>query len=82
MYQPTGLRPIRDQRGLSREELSRMAGTSYNYIVDLEKGRVKSVGYAYVKRLAEALQVGPDDLFLPEDSAKALNLERFERRAA
>jgi transcriptional regulator with XRE-family HTH domain len=81
MAQPTGLRPIRERRQLSREELARLSNTSYFYIVDLEKGRTKNVGYAVVKRLAAALQVEPDDLFLHPDSAKALELKAFERES-
>lgn len=58
------LRTIRTQKGLTQEQLSRLAGISQSYISQIERGKVPSLRVA--KRIAKALGV-PVSTLLPLD---------------
>ena len=52
---------LRRVPGLRREELSRMANVSVDYIVRLEQGRTRRVSRAVLDALADALQLTSDE---------------------
>ena len=52
---------LRRVSGLRREELSRLANVSVDYIVRLEQGRTRRVSRPVLDALADALQLTPDD---------------------
>ena len=56
---------FREYRGMTQEELARRAGTSKNYISQIENRR-RRAGRKLQARLAEALGLDPEDL---EDTA-------------
>jgi transcriptional regulator with XRE-family HTH domain len=53
---------LRDAKGLTQEELSAKIGKAYNYVSRIETGRVKTVPYEVLAKLALALDVTLDDL--------------------
>ena len=59
------LQTLRLASGLSRDALGRKAGVHSQTIAAHEYGRAHDVLYSIAKRLAEALEVRIDDLFLP-----------------
>jgi DNA-binding XRE family transcriptional regulator len=89
--EPTGARPrdlqawgrwirlLRTARGLTQEELGRLAGTDKNTIGRIERGE-KNVGVAYVWRLARALGVRAQDLFPDEEDAAPAQARRLASR--
>lgn len=62
------LRSVREDRGLSQEELSLETGVHRNYIGGIERGE-RSPTVATVARLADALDVPLADLFAAGDVA-------------
>jgi len=57
---------LRNAKGLKQEDLSEKIGKAYNYISRLETGRVKTVPYDVLAKLALALDVTVDDLLFVE----------------
>ncbi len=57
---------LRSARGLKQEDLSERIGKAYNYISRLETGRIKTVPYDVLAKLALALDVTVDDLLFVE----------------
>jgi len=53
---------LRNAKGLKQEKLSERIGRAYNYISRVETGRVKTVPFAVLAKLALALDVTVDDL--------------------
>ena len=53
---------LRNAKGLKQEQLSEKIGRAYNYISRIETGRIKTVPYAVLAKLALALDVTVDDL--------------------
>ena len=68
MYELPGLRYWRDRRLLSMRELAEKAGVGYVTIFRLEHG--KTATGRTVRKLAEALQVTPDDLLREPDQGQ------------
>lgn len=59
------LKEIRESRGLSKTELSKMAGISRPIIIKMENDEVGSATAKTIMALAIALHVEPGDLFYP-----------------
>ena len=57
---------LRDAKGLNQEQLSEKIGRAYNYISRVETGRIKTVPYDVLAKLALALDVTLDDLLFVE----------------
>ncbi|MBY0430980.1 MAG: helix-turn-helix domain-containing protein [Rhodospirillales bacterium] len=82
------IRELREQRGLSLEQLAARAGTTNQQVSRLEKGQ-RRLTDDWLRRLAEALQVHPvdllSDLALPPDESELLrryrNLSEAQRQA-
>lgn len=53
---------LRNAKGLKQEKLSERIGRSYSYISRVETGRIKTVPFAILAKLALALDVTIDDL--------------------
>jgi XRE family aerobic/anaerobic benzoate catabolism transcriptional regulator len=72
------LRTLRARRGVTRRDLSRRAHVSERYIAQLEAG-TGNVSILLLRRLAEALGVGPEELAAarPERSAERLLLDQL-----
>ena len=60
------LRKVRDKRLLSQRELAERAGLSPTTILKLESGRVDDPHPRTIRKLADALQVDPDELVREE----------------
>jgi transcriptional regulator with XRE-family HTH domain len=71
---------LRRVPGLRREELSRLANVSVDYIVRLEQGRTRRVSRPVLEALANALQLSPDDRAYLETLAEVARATR--RRAS
>jgi transcriptional regulator with XRE-family HTH domain len=56
------LRKVRDKRLLSQRELAERAGLSPTTILKLESGRVDEPHPRTIRKLADALEVDPDEL--------------------
>ena len=56
------LRKVRDMRLLSQRELAKRAGLSPTTILKLESGRVDKPHPRTIRKLADALEVEPDEL--------------------
>jgi len=57
---------LRDAKGLKQEQLSEKIGKAYNYVSRIETGRIKTVPYDVLAKLALALDVTIDDLLFVE----------------
>jgi transcriptional regulator with XRE-family HTH domain len=60
------LRKVRDMRLLSQRELAERAGLSPTTILKLESGRVDEPHPRTIRKLADALEVDPDELVREE----------------
>ena len=56
------IRRIREERGLSQEELAALAGLHRAYVGQIERGE-KNIGLKNLQKIAQALEVNIDDLF-------------------
>jgi transcriptional regulator with XRE-family HTH domain len=57
---------LRNAKGLKQEQLSEKIGKAYNYVSRVETGRIKTVPYDVLARLALALDVTLEDLLFIE----------------
>jgi transcriptional regulator with XRE-family HTH domain len=57
---------LRNAKGLKQEQLSEKIGRAYNYVSRVETGRIKTVPYDVLAKLALALDVTLDDLLFVE----------------
>lgn len=57
---------LRNAKGLKQERLSERIGKAYNYVSRVETGRIKTVPYDVLAKLALALDVTLDDLLFVE----------------
>jgi transcriptional regulator with XRE-family HTH domain len=57
---------LRNAKGLKQEQLSERIGRAYNYVSRIETGRIKTVPYDVLAKLALALDVTLDDLLFVE----------------
>jgi transcriptional regulator with XRE-family HTH domain len=60
---PTRFKELRAARGLSIRKLAEEAGVSTETIYSLEHGRREFIWPRTARKLAEALQVRPEDLY-------------------
>jgi transcriptional regulator with XRE-family HTH domain len=72
---------LRNAKGQTQEELSTGIGKAYNYVSRIETGRIKTVPYEVLAKLAFALDATLDDLLLvdglkesPEEIKARINL--------
>lgn len=64
-----GLRQIRQQRGMTLEQLGTKIGRSKQYMSELERGNIR-LTYEMAVDIAMAFGTTPDKLFLPTESGK------------
>lgn len=64
---------FRNAKGLKQEQLSERIGKAYNYVSRLETGRIKTVPYDVLAKMAVALDVTLDDLLFVEGFAESLD---------
>lgn len=57
------IREEREKKGLSQKELAEKIGTTSSYICAIEKGNKPAPPYWTVKRIAEALEMDPEELW-------------------
>jgi transcriptional regulator with XRE-family HTH domain len=57
------IRSLRDGTGLTQGQLASNASVSQGYLSQLENGDVKNPSAAVLLRIAQAIQVDPDELF-------------------
>jgi len=74
------LKRLREERKLSKSRLSREAGVSDAYIVQIEKGD-RSPSEAVLRRLAHVLQVPPHRLLVPGGAYHPDTVADIEREA-
>ncbi|NLI08798.1 MAG: helix-turn-helix transcriptional regulator [Thermotogaceae bacterium] len=60
------LREIRDRKGMTQEKLSEISGLERSYISDVERG-ARSISLKNIERLASALGIQVNELFVFED---------------
>ena len=56
------IRRIREEHGLSQEELAAIAGLHRAYVGQIERGE-KNIGLKNLQKIAKALEVNIEDLF-------------------
>jgi len=57
------IRELRDRMGLTQGQLAECASVSQGYLSQLENGDVKNPSAAVLLRVAQAMDIDPDDLF-------------------
>jgi transcriptional regulator with XRE-family HTH domain len=57
------IRKLRDKRELTQGQLAQNSSVSQGYLSQLENGEVKNPSAAVLLRVAQAMNVDPDDLF-------------------
>ena len=57
------IRQIRDELGLTQGQLASDSSVSQGYLSQLENGEVKNPSAAVLLRVAQAMQIDPDELF-------------------
>jgi transcriptional regulator with XRE-family HTH domain len=57
------IRKLRDRRELTQGQLAQSSSVSQGYLSQLENGEVKNPSAAVLLRVAQAMNVDPDDLF-------------------
>jgi len=57
------IKQIRDELGLTQGQLANGSSVSQGYLSQLENGEVKNPSAAVLLRVAQAMQVDPDELF-------------------
>jgi len=62
---------LRNAKGLNQEQLSEKVGKAYNYVSRVETGRIKTVPYDVLAKLALTLDVTLDDLLFVEGLAES-----------
>lgn len=71
-----------DSRNISHERLARYAGCSRGFISHLTSGRKKSCSSELAGRIAEALEVPLEVLFVPGDSTDGRSFPKYKGRKA
>ena len=56
------VKKLREKLGMSQEKLARLADVSNNTVVNIEAGKQDNPTIETLKKVANALQVGVDDL--------------------
>ncbi|MCH7483577.1 MAG: helix-turn-helix transcriptional regulator [Chloroflexi bacterium] len=57
------IRKLRDKRELTQGQLAQSSSVSQGYLSQLENGEVKNPSAAVLLRVAQAMNIDPDDLF-------------------
>lgn len=61
------LKEIRKRKGLTQDLLAAKSGVRQATISDIERGKIENPGIATARRLAAALEVTLDDLFVNDE---------------
>ncbi|NEZ57562.1 helix-turn-helix domain-containing protein [Adonisia turfae] len=71
---------VRDERGVSQDQLARMIGQSRTNIQSIERGRSKSITFATLDKICRALKCQPGELlvWVPDDEDKEDTAETAE----
>ena len=56
------VKKLREKLGISQEKLARLADVSNNTVINIEAGKQNNPTIETLKKVANALQVGVDDL--------------------
>jgi len=56
------IKKYRDKMGISQDKLSKLANVTYNTIIKIESGATLNPRVETLKQIADALNVGIDDL--------------------
>lgn len=78
------IRQKRIERGLTQEQLAKMAGVTKNYVTMVERGTRKGISFMVRVLLADALGIPPTQVLTSEETEvlgiveKGLNLETAE----
>jgi len=67
------IKTLRQAKGLTQEELGKLAGLDYKHLSAIERG-AKTSSFDAVERLAKAFDVAYHELFLPEGKTVAEDL--------
>ncbi|MBV7668634.1 helix-turn-helix domain-containing protein [Streptomyces halstedii] len=73
------IRRLREERGLSLEELAELSGLSFRGLVYVEHGR-RNAGVLTLLQIAEGLQVAPSRLVTPFDGPAGADTSDAPRR--
>ncbi|OBW62611.1 MAG: hypothetical protein A9183_06885 [Dehalococcoides mccartyi] len=65
------LRDIRQKKGLTQDKLGVLSGLGRTYVNHIECGRIPNITIKTAQKLAEALEVSPEELMETEKSDKA-----------
>lgn len=65
----TRLRYLRQERGLTQEQLAEKAGIDYKFYQAVEAGRRPNVGLFTLEKIAKAFRVEACDLLAPDSKA-------------
>ena len=74
------LRAIMEMQGFSMSRLARYAGCSKSFIAHLRSGRKTTCTPQLAEKIAEALSVPVDVLFVPYESARCVRNDRSHER--
>ncbi|MEM9264497.1 MAG: helix-turn-helix transcriptional regulator [Cyanobacteria bacterium P01_F01_bin.13] len=68
---------VRDERGVSQDQLARMIGQSRTNIQSIERGRAKSITFATLDKICRALECQPGELlvWVPDEKEKPEEVE-------
>ncbi|MEU0343147.1 helix-turn-helix domain-containing protein [Streptomyces bobili] len=72
------IRRMREERGLSLEELAELSGLSFRGLVYVEHGR-RNAGVLTLLQIAEGLQTEPSQLLAPFDTPAAADVANPHR---
>lgn len=76
------LKALMRDRNCSQERLARYAGCSKSFISHLTSGRKKSCSSELADRIAEALNLPTEVLFVPGDSTDGRSFPKYKGRSA
>jgi transcriptional regulator with XRE-family HTH domain len=65
-----GIRGLREERGMSQEQLADAAGLHRTYVGGIERGE-RNIGFENLLKVAAALEVRPSELLARYEQARA-----------
>jgi len=76
------VRELREKKGMSQKELAEMVGATSSYICAIERGTKPAPPYWTVKRIAEALELDPEELWELARKERDQHARELARRLA